>query len=113
MIVNLTPHEIVVFGQFNNKIATFPPSGAVARIEEKNEDKGVCVLHNGEKIPCLKKVYMDVENLPEETPGYVYIVSGMVLSVMKDRCDLIAPDTGEGAVRDEKGRIVGTKNFIF
>ena len=100
VFVNLTPHAIneVVSGQ------SFAPSGDVARVATTMVDAGGI-----EGIPLFRAEYGEVEGLP--TPKYdgtVYIVSGMVLAVVKDRTDCVAP--GE-LVRDDSGKPIGCKGF--
>ena len=53
--------------------------------------------------------------MPAREPGAFVIVSGMVL----DACEgtehaayAVAPDTGNTAVRNEKGHIVAVKGFV-
>ncbi len=52
-----------------------------------------------------------VEGLPEQQDGTFLIVSGMVFAA-SDRPDLIAPDTGKTAIRNEKGHIAAVTRFI-
>ena len=105
-IINLTPHPIVVIAEDGEPV-TFPASGTVARVTESRQDAGdVC------GIPVSRIVRSSVENLPQPEPGTIYIVSGIVLSACAGRADVFAPDTGAGAVRDDAGRIIGTRGFI-
>ena len=106
-VVNLTPHEVKVLDENGNVVATFPPSGQIARVKTSREKVGEI---NG--IPVFKTVFGKVEDLPESQPDTVYIVSLLVLQACPDRHDLVAPDTSpQGAVRDEQGRIIGVKGF--
>jgi len=52
----------------------------------------------------------DSAQLPE--PDIVYIVFSPVLSGVKRRNDVVAPDTGPCAVRDEKGQIIAVRGFV-
>lgn len=107
-IINLTAHTINVF--LEEKEIAFPSQGlARVRTEEKEVDK-----ING--IPVVKTVYTDVEGLPEPEKNTVYLVSTLVLQALKangiERSDCLAPNTGvSGAIRDDQGRIIGTKGF--
>jgi hypothetical protein len=102
--VNLTPHKIVVVGDTPMEIE---PSGTIARVSESRRDAGVCA-----GIPVTRVTRGTPEGIPEQVFGTVYIVSGMVLDSCAGRGDIVAPDTGAGAVRDDAGRIVGTRGFI-
>lgn len=157
MLVNLTPHDIVVCGQ------AVPKSGLVARVEEENE--GIGHLEDTQfapnvrvtNIPVVSVEYGEVfcETISKErrdfpTPRYwaqydghigggrtvaeavedlvtaygehnphgfvecyslernIYIVSGMVRSALgQTRPDVMSPDTGETALRNEKGHVTG------
>ena len=114
-LVNLTPHEIVVFDAKSDSVALrVPPSGVVARVSTKEVQVGTI---NG--VPLLKTEYGDVENLPGPQENTIYIVSAIVLQALQSkgihRNDVVAPNTGPsplGAVRDSQGRIQGVRSFI-
>jgi hypothetical protein len=112
--VNLTPHEVVIYDQNNNVILRIPPSGIIARVEQKEE-----LLGNVNFVPLFRVFYGEIQNLPEPQENTVYIVSQLVLQALKEkresRSDIIAPNTGPseyGAVRDHTGRIIGVRSFI-
>ncbi|RME25645.1 MAG: hypothetical protein D6800_07370, partial [Candidatus Zixiibacteriota bacterium] len=54
----------------------------------------------------------DVEGLPDPQDGTVYLVSSMVLSAVRGRRDVVAPDTGPTAIRDETGRITAVTRLV-
>jgi len=88
-------------------IATFPPSGKVARVKVERVKTGEV---NG--IPVYRTVFGAVENLPKPEKDTVYIVSVLVLQAVPHRSDLVAPDTTpESVVRNTKGQIVAVKGF--
>jgi hypothetical protein len=101
-LINLTPHAISL-----NDGTTFPPSGRVARVAADLQQVGEI-----DGIPVYRQVFGDVEGLPVEIPGTMYIVSGMVLAAV-DRSDCVAPATGSReTVRDEAGHIVSVPGFV-
>ena len=104
--VNLTPHPLIIFGPGGERVE-IPPSGQVARVAERREWIGEV---NG--IPVYRPVYGPVEGLPDPKEDTVYLVSSLVLSRVRGRDDVLAPDTGAGAVRDEKGQIIGVKALL-
>ena len=95
-IFNLTPHPVIV-----NRIK-LPPSGQVARVEEKTRfeaDFAPFVLRH---VRTGKVV-----GLPPKREGVWYIVSRPVALILAGiRDDLLVPDD---FVRDGEGRIVGAK----
>ena len=102
MIINLTPHEIVVAGRI------IPASGEVARVSVSYID-----LTPHEDIPVVSSVFGEVQGLPPRALGTVYIVSGMVRSALEGkRPDVFSPDTGPTAIRDDAGRIIGVTRLI-
>ena len=100
-LINLTPHSIVVEG-----LGTFESKG-LARVSTTQN-----VVGNINGIDLVETVQGQVEGLPEIEEGKMYIVSGMVLSALKgSRADVIAPDTGSTAIRNEKGQIIAVTRF--
>lgn len=114
-LVNLTPHRIVIRAPRDGVVIDIvvEPSLDVARVGTRVTDAGRCFVE-GIGITCETKEYMDVEGLPSQSdwPGTVYLVSGIVLSALKERKvmrgDVAAPATGpnDGAVRDASGQVV-------
>jgi len=112
--VNLTPHDIVVVGEREITI----PSAGVARLQQREEAVGTI----GE-IPVVKTAYGELQ-LPEgvEIDGKYVVVSALVAQGAADKLlelgaeAVFVPNTGpgpNGAVRDEKGRIVGVRSLIL
>ena len=100
-LINLTPHSVVVEG-----LGTFE-SGGLARVATTQK-----VVGNVNGIEIVETVQGEVEGLLEIEEGKMYIVSGMVLSALKgSRTDVIAPDTGSTAIRNEKGQIIAVTRF--
>lgn len=103
-IINLTPHTIKVVDVNNQVIREYPASGIVARAatiaEAVGEVDGIAVKHTA---------FGEVQGLPEPQDGVIYLVSMVVAQAVK-RLDIIAPDTGPTAYR-ENGLIVGVRNF--
>lgn len=118
MIVNLTPHDVVVF-HVNEAIAwnsikrcydviteptllrIFQPSGQIARCSQKELS---CERIDG--IPIVDTVYGDVENLPPPCKDTWYIVSGYVADAAREqgRKDLLVPTR---MIRAQNGNIIG------
>lgn len=112
-IVNATPHPINVVNT-NGEIITFPPSGILPRVEvTQTEVRGKLFDTLGNKFAVANRVQGQVTGLPDQEFGTMYIVSSMVASALKNkREDLIVPDTGASAIRDEKGNIVAVQGFV-
>ena len=106
-VVNLTPHDVVLRaekGLVEDKV--FRASGKIARVRESVTS---CESYG---LPCVRKNYDGVENLPPKKKGVAYIVSSFVFAAC-DREDVLAPDTGpDSAIRNEKGNIVAVKRFV-
>jgi len=108
-LVNLTPHPIDIFNEQGEKILSIPPSGVILRAITKKVKIGEV---NG--VPIYKVEY-NIPRLPEPREDTVYIVSSIILQILKiheiQRSDILAPDTSN-PVRDQKGNIIGVKAFI-
>jgi hypothetical protein len=100
--VNLTPHPIKL-----NDGTIFPPSGIVARVASDLQE-----VETVSGVQFFRQTFGEVEGLPEEIPGTIYIVSAMVLAAV-DRSDCVAPATGhKDVVRNESGQIVSVPGFV-
>ena len=106
-MLNLTPHSIVV--ETDNGRITFEPSGIIARVS--THTRAVGTLDNG--ISVVERSYGKVDNVPT-LPCEQFLVSSMVLDQLPKEYGGIAfaPDTGLGAIRDDKGHIVATSRLI-
>ena len=105
-IVNITPHAIVVRTPAGD--TTFQPDGTVARVSVSTAQNGTI---NG--FETRKDEFGGVEGLPAQSPDVFFIVSRMVKEAAKERGDLLSPDTGKTAIRNEQGQIVAVTGFIF
>lgn len=108
--INLTPHTIntqVTLRDGTIEYRAFPASGQVARCTPGYEDVGV---FGG--VPVVRSTFGPVEGLPEPEPeaGIVYITSTIVAQ-QANRADVVSPDTGPSAIRNEKGQVVAVVRF--
>lgn len=100
--INLTPHTIRL-----NDGRSFDPSGVVARVSADLQ-----TVESVGGVTLFRQTFGEVEGLPAETSGTMYIVSAMVLAAV-DRLDCVAPATGSReTIRDEAGHIVSVPGFV-
>ena len=99
-IINCTPHGIIICG------TTFQPSGIIPRVETVEIES--CSI-NG--FDCIEQKTGEVIGLPEPEIDTFLIVSGMVFQA-SDRTDLLAPDTGKTAIRNDQGQIIAVTRFL-
>ena len=112
-IVNLTPHDLVVYDEMGEEeITRLPRAGEMARVETQAKEVGEFSI-NGHSVPLVETSFGDVVNLPEEKDGTIYVVSILVVQAVRDlRDDVVAPDTGPASVvRDDGGNILGVRRF--
>ena len=121
-LMNLTPHAVTILDEEDNVILELPGCDNPPRAKEKRERKGsVChakfaAIHTEEiwndanyvtiDIPLNKVELSEIENLPDVSLEYYYIVSRIVAEACPERTDLFIPDE---IVRDENGRIIGCR----
>ena len=105
-MLNLTPHAIVV--ETDNGRITFEPSGTVDCVDTHTKLVGTV-----DDIPVVERSYVEVENVPELLCD-PFLVSSMILDRLPKEYSGVAfsPDTGIGAIRDDKGHIVATSRLI-
>lgn len=108
-IINLTPHDVVVRLEDGSE-RVFPATGETARVKTISKDAGEMM-----GVPTVTQSYDVIEGLPEPKKGVLYLVSMVVRQAAQaeGRTDVISPDTSpEGAIRDDKGRIVAVRRFV-
>ena len=109
MLVNMTPHAIVVVGREGVQTA-IPPSGQTARCVVKLGFKTVSAGMIGALgFPLSRQEFGAVEGLPEPKEGVYFLVSTLVAQQAK-RADVVSPDTGPTAIR-ENGQVKAVLGF--
>ena len=113
--VNLTPHEINMYDPSGESlIATFPPSGVVARVNEESSfyQRGIFKFSKKE----YTSLYFSDPNFVLDTEMY-NIVSTFCMNAVpeKDRgVVFVSPDTGpDSVIRDSDGKIIGVRGFQY
>lgn len=109
-MINLTPHAIVLRTAQGDEV--FPPSGQVARvsmIEDIMDGVTLC------GAPMVRMQAGEVTGLPSVMRRTEWcIVSRMVLDALPEGSpNVVAPDTGPTAIRDDKGTIVAVTRWII
>lgn len=105
-LVNLTPHPVTVY-DVDRAVASWPPAGPFARLVESRRPAPEVLTDQG-PMPVAEISYaQEVDDLPEPTPGRLFLVS-RVLAAAVTRGDLLFP---ADEVRDESGRIIGCRTL--
>ena len=106
MLVNLTPHDIVI--RLSDGDRVIPASGTVARVSTSQVPAGTI-----DGIPVSAQTFGQIEGLPEPQEGVTFIVSAIVLAAAKSigRTDVVAPDTAR-AIRNDAGQIVAVPGLV-
>ena len=102
MIINKTPHPVIVISE-DGQIVTFEPVAPAIRISSSIKDAGEIA-----GIRVTKSVFGDAVNMPEQIEGVFYIVSQMVKTAFPERKDLLVPSE---VVRDNNGAVIGCKSL--
>lgn len=106
LVINKTPHDICIADGVGNIIRTIDPTPPAVRVSTQSTLRDPI-----DGVPFSDTVFGEVENLPEPETDVRYIVSGVVIAACPDRLDLVRPDTGPSAVRDEDGRIIAVRGL--
>ena len=105
-VVNLTLHPVTVYDA-DRPVASWPPSGAFARLVESHAPAPTVLTEQG-PVPVTEISYAPtVADLPEPVPGTVFLVS-RVLAAAVPRGDLLFPAE---EVRDDHGQIIGCRTL--
>ena len=111
--INLTPHSITLRSAQGDHV--IPPSGRVARVAtQETLANPILAPGSADTIPVVVRTFGAVQDLPDPAPNTVYLVSSLVLSALagSGRTDVLAPDTGPTAVRDDQGRIIAVTRLV-
>jgi hypothetical protein len=98
-IINKTPHAVYILNKDGTVLRVFPKSNGMIRVKETITD-----LENIDGIPICSTRWSRTMDVPEYIEGIFYIVSQLVKNALPKRKDLLTP---KGAVRDEKGNVIG------
>lgn len=105
-IINLTPHECVIFAEDGKTIIHKIPSTGVARCKEFKSDEGeIQIAGSQNTVKLFKKQFGEVEGLPSPQQGVLFFVSALVAQRSPERNDLVVPAT---AVRNDAQQVIGT-----
>ena len=104
-LVNLTPHDIVIENSVIGKLV-IEPSGYVARVDIEQYES-----YHVNNISVSHQNLLNITNLPDPSLNTVYIVSARVVAMVKDRDDVVAPNTAQ-ALRDSNNMIVSVPGFV-
>lgn len=105
---NLTPHAVVI--SVADTVEVIQPSGTVARVSTTEKSAGLCPITHAKVI---RRTFGDVENIGYPSDGPC-LVSSLVLSALGSewRGVAFAPDTGDTAIRNEKGQIIAVTRLV-
>lgn len=106
-IVNLTPHEIVLYKE--GKKIIFEPSGLICRVDiEQKKEKEI------EGIEVYKNELNKVIDFPNKE-GELYIVSSIVGQELakEGKKNYIVPNTTKNEIRDSENKIIGVTSFMI
>jgi len=110
MFVNLTPHPVTIRKSDGTDL-TIRPSGSIARVDTVEEP-----LPDIEGVPAIRRTWGKIQPGISIEPGKIYIVSSLVLNAIRENTNwekcMVAPDTGETAIRDEKGQIQAVTRVV-
>lgn len=103
MIVNLTPHKVVILDDSNDAVFVFKRAKAPARFLAETF---LVSYHSG--VPITHTNFTVLENLPDQKEGVYYIVSQLVKSLLPFRSDLLVPTQ---IVHDGHGVVLGCRSL--
>jgi hypothetical protein len=104
-VINLCGHCINVANEAGDLTQIIPPSGLVARVRTKPDYVG-----DIDGVPLVQTVLDYAWGLPEPEKNVIYVASYLV-AIMVKRSDVVSPDTGPTAIKDEDGEVVAVRNF--
>lgn len=104
MIINKTPHRVIILDDDNRIIKCYASLPPVIRINYVKKRDNTAL----DGVPISRIECNNVENLPDPQPGIYYIVSNAVKTELSQRYDLLTPSE---VIRDDYGNILGCKSL--
>ena len=106
-IVNMTAQEIIV--RLPDCGRVYPPSGQVVSWQVLTETW----IDALDGVPTILSSFGALEGLPSMEPGVIYLTSTPAAqkAASLGRLDVLSPDTGPTAIRNEKGQVVAVTRF--
>lgn len=98
-IINKTPHAVYLLNLDGSILRVFPKSNGMIRVNEIVTD-----IAEIDGIPISSTTWGETNDVPDYMEGTYYIVSQLVKNALPKRKDLLVP---KGAVRDDKGNVIG------
>ncbi len=108
MLVNCTPHRLVIVGEDDRTLVTLPPSGSVARVAVTWEAVGL--LEGLPSLPIYRTATGPLVGLPGPEPDVLYVCSLVAAQAAwaAGRRDVLAPGD---LVRNAEGQPVGCRGL--
>lgn len=103
-IINLTKLTVRLADERDEVYQTFEPSGDGMQVHTRGDEVEV------DGVPVEVTHVTEVEGLPDPAEDTYYIVPQPVAYVI-NRPDLIMPDTGPSAIRDEDGKVYAVRRL--
>jgi len=104
IIINKTPHPVMIVGEGDTIIRTFPACPREELIRLKSETVPVEAIDG---VATSRTEFGEATGLPDFQEGVYYVVSQLVKSA-KQRSDLLVPAE---VVRNEDGQIIGCRSL--
>lgn len=117
-LVNLSPHEVVLWGEADERVV-LPPSEVVPRlILGGGETTRICATNDGASgkygveltVAHGERLLGLDPPLPDPQPGVLYVTSRVVAEHCPERRDLAWPHE---LIRDEAGRPIGARGLAM
>ena len=103
-IINLTDLTIRLADENDEVYKTFEPGEKSLTIHSRGEENKV------DEAPVDITYVTEIEGLPDPEEGTYYIVPQPVAYVI-NRPDLLMPDTGPSAIRDEESKVYAVRRL--
>lgn len=102
-IINLTPHAVNFVTDAGESILSVAPSGTIARVSSSITKTGEIA-----GLPVTETVFGEVQDLPGQEEGVIYITSSLVAQRVPERNDVFIPNE---LVRNEQGKVIGCRSL--
>lgn len=105
-IINLTGVTVRIADENDEVYKTIEPDERNVRVRSTGKETEV------DGVPIETTHVTEVEGLPDPEEDTYYIVPQPVAKVVADRPDLVTPDTGPSAIRDENQNVYAVRRLF-
>jgi hypothetical protein len=114
-VINLTGHFVTVVDWQDRVVANYEPEPRHLTARPSFEFERTDPELLDRTMPIRDAAVSHITHLPEPEDDTIIITgttTALLAGMLFDRDDVVCPDTGRTAVRDDNGKVIGVRRFL-